>query len=213
MRESNSRIVESDRLLIAAGGCFMHLLWVETAMRDLVVLREGGEDMRRRYSAAFGKELHPSDFARRRMDLGTRDFGFVKERFLDYWLEWRDDGDVHDAIERVVIWRNALGHANIQPFRKFLLYTPADFAWKRIQNYTRCYRCFKYLVECDCANDDVAEPRTIVIRQETLQTIYLDIHTVDVACFYHAAVSMDVAYRGFGWPTETGGYLIKEHNP
>ena len=105
--------------------------------------------MRRRYSMAFGRESHPSDFSRKRMELGTRDFGFVKEQFLEYWPEWRDDWEVRDAIERVAIWRNALGHANVQPFREFLLYTPADSAWKRIQRYTRCHRCFKYQVECD----------------------------------------------------------------
>jgi hypothetical protein len=182
-------------------------------MRDLMVLREGREDMRRRYSMAFGRESHPSDFSRKRMELGTRDFGFVKEQFLEYWPEWRDDWEVHDAIERVAIWRNALGHANVQPFREFLLYTPADSAWKRIQRYTRCHRCFKYQVECDCPNDDVAEPRSMVIREENLQTIYLDIRTVDVSCFYPTAVSLEVAYKGFGWPTETGGYLIKQHYP
>ena len=121
MQESSSRSAEPDRLLIVAGECFMHLLWVETVMRDLMVLREGREDMRRRYSMAFGRESHPSDFSRKRMELGTRDFGFVKEQFLEYWPEWRDDWEVHDAIERVAIWRNALGHANVQPFREFLL--------------------------------------------------------------------------------------------
>ena len=68
-------------------------------------------------------------------------------------------------------------------------------------------------MECDCPNDDVAEPRSMVIREETLQTIYLDIRTVDVSCFYPTAVSLEVAYKGFGWPTETGGYLIKQHYP
>ena len=82
MQELNSQSVEPDRLLIAAGECFMHLLWIETVMRDLVVLREGGENMRRRYSAAFGKDPHPSDFSTRRMELGTRDFGVVKGTVL-----------------------------------------------------------------------------------------------------------------------------------
>lgn len=213
MQELNSQSVEPDRLLIAAGECFMHLLWIETVMRDLVVLREGGENMRRRYSAAFGKDPHPSDFSTRRMELGTRDFGVVKGQFLEYWPEWRDDAEVHDAIERVVIWRNALGHANVQPFREFLLYTPADSAWKRIQRYTRCHKCFRYLVDCGCDHDDVAEPHSMTVRLRTLQTIYLDIRTVDVSCFYPVAVSMDVAYQGFGWLTGDGGYLVREHRP
>ena len=52
----------------------MFLLWCETTMRDLVVLKEGGEGMRRSYARAFGKDSHPSDFSRRRLEHGVRDF-------------------------------------------------------------------------------------------------------------------------------------------
>ena len=213
MQESNSLSVEPDNLLTAAGECFMHLLWAETVIRDLVVLQEGGADMRGRYSAAFGKDPHPSDFSKKRMELGTRDFGVVKEQFLAYWPELVDNVEVRDAVERVVIWRNALGHANVQPFREFLLYTPVGSTSRRIQRYMRCHICFKYHKDCQCNREDVADPDSLIIRLRTLRTIYLDIRTVDVSCFYPAAVSMDVAYRGFGWPAETEGYIFMEHIP
>ena len=71
----DAKSVEPDELLIDAGECFMFLLWSETVMRDIVVLKEGGEDMRRRYSEAFGRGPHPSDFSRNLMELGTLDFG------------------------------------------------------------------------------------------------------------------------------------------
>ena len=76
----NAGSVESDELLVAAGECFMFLLWSETSMCDLVVLKEGGEGMRRRYSRAYGKEPHPSDFSRRRLELGMKDFTEIKDR-------------------------------------------------------------------------------------------------------------------------------------
>ena len=57
----DAKSVEPDELLIDAGECFMFLLWSETVMRDIVVLKEGGEDMRRRYSEAFGSDLTPGN--------------------------------------------------------------------------------------------------------------------------------------------------------
>ena len=107
--------VQFDDHLRSAGECFMFLLWVESYMRDLVVLQEGGEDMRNRYNKAFGRENHPSDFAQNRLKLSDLAFGKIKNRFLCHWPQWKEDKDVHEAIERVVIFRNGFGHAHIQP--------------------------------------------------------------------------------------------------
>ena len=41
----DAKSVEPDELLIDAGECFMFLLWSETVMRDIVVLKEGGEEV------------------------------------------------------------------------------------------------------------------------------------------------------------------------
>ena len=208
----NARSVEPEEFLVAAGECFMFLLWSETAMLDLVVLKEGDEGMRRRYSRAFGKESHPSDFSRRRLELGTKDFTVIKDRFLNHWPQWNDHVEVRDAIERVVIWRNGLGHAHVQPFRGHLLYTPIEASWRRIRNYMRCHRCYKYHKHCSCRHENLAEPHSIIVKDETLRTIYEDIRTVDVECFYPTAVSLDVEYRGVAWPTDNGAYMFKEHH-
>ena len=208
----NARSVGADEFLIAAGECFMFLLWSETAMCDLVVLKEGDVGMRRRYSRGFGKEPHPSDFSRRRLELGAKDFTKIKDRFLDHWPQWKDHREVRDAIERVVIWRNGVGHANVQPFRGHLLYTPTEASWKRIRNYMRCHRCYQYHKECGCRHENLAEPYSIIVKDETLRTIYEDIRTVDIECFYPTAISLDVEYRGVAWPTEDGTYMLKEHH-
>ena len=205
--------IEPDEFLGAAGECFMILLWSETVMCDLVVLKEGDESMRRRYSGAFGKAPHPRDFSRQRLELGRSDFRVIKDRFLSLWPEWEAYGEIRDAIERVVIWRNVLGHANVQPFRKHLLYTPTEASWRRIREHMRCHQCYKYHKDCDCEQQDRGEPLSIVVRDETLQTIYEDIRTVDVECFYPAAVSIDVAYRGVAWPIEEGEYVLMDHRP
>ena len=80
--------IEPDEFLGAAGECFMFLLWSETVMCDLVVLKEGDESMRRRYSRAFGNEPHPRDFSHQRLELGRSDFRVIKDRFLSLWPEW-----------------------------------------------------------------------------------------------------------------------------
>ena len=205
--------IESDEFLAAAGECFMFLLWSETAMRDLVVLKEGDEDMRIRYSRAFGKEPHPRDFSRQRLELGRKDFTLVKNLFLSLWTQWNIDGEIRDAIERVVIWRNVLGHANVQPFRGHLLYTPTEASWRRIHEHMRCHQCYEYHKDCDCEQPERGEPLSITVKDETLQSIYEDIRTVDVECFYPAAISIDVPYRGVAWPTEEGEYVLMDHRP
>ena len=208
----DSERVEPEEFLIEAGQCFMFLLWSETTMRDFVVLEKGGEDMRRRYSEAFGKGPHPSDFSSSRLELGKLDFARIKDRYLDHWPKWKDHQEVRDAIERVVIWRNVLGHANVQPFRGFLLYTPTEPSWKRIRNYMKCQQCDRYLKICDCRHEGPAEPRSIIVRQETIRTIYQDIRTVDVECFYPTAISLNVEYRGAAWRAEDGEYRLKENH-
>lgn len=124
LRTTHGRKVESEEFLIEAGQCFMYLLWSETVMRDFVALKEGGDDMCRRYSQAFGKTPHPRDFSRLRLELGKLDFSVIKERYLGHWSKWKNSREIRDAIERVVLWHNGLGHANVQPFRGSLLYTP-----------------------------------------------------------------------------------------
>ena len=160
----DANIVEPEEFLIEAGQCFMFLLWSETVMRDFVVLKEGGEEMRRRYSDAFGKKPHPSDFSRRRLELGRLDFAVIKDRFLRHWPEWKAHREIWDAIERVVIWRNGLGHANVQPFRGHLLYTPNEVSWKRIREYMRCHKCYRYHKDCDCIHEGLAEPYSMIVK-------------------------------------------------
>ena len=208
----DAKTVEPDELLIGAGECFMFLLWSETVMRDLVVLKEGSEKVRRQYSEAFGKGPHPSDFAKRRLELGRLEFSSIKDRFLCHWPEWKDNREVRDALERVVVWRNGLGHANVQPFRGHLLYTPTEASWKRIRSFMRCGDCYRYLKDCSCPHENLAEPHSVVIRRETLLTIYLDLRTLDERCFYPSARSLDVEYRGVAWPTEDGAYTQIEHH-
>ena len=96
--------VTTDNHLIAAGECFMFLCWVESYMRDLVVLWEGGKDMRKRYNEAFGRENHPSDFAQNRLILSARSFGEIKNRFLCHWPKWKEEKDIHESIKRAVIF-------------------------------------------------------------------------------------------------------------
>ncbi len=189
----------------------MFLLWAETTMRDLIVLKEGGEEMRMRYSESFGNKTHPADFARSRLEIGKLDFGKVKERFLNEWPDWRNHREVNDAIERIVIWRNALGHANVQPFRGYLLYTPPNKSMRKIDRYTRCDKCYKFHECCNCHREHIAEPYSLVVDTDAIKTIFQDIRTVDIHCLYPTAVYLNVDYRGIAWMQEDRQYLIKEN--
>ena len=202
--------VEPDNFLVEAGQCFMYLLWSETVMRDLVALEDGGEDMRRRYSEAFGKKPHPTDFTYKRLKLGELDFSNIKDRCLNLWPQWENDREVWDAIERVVFFRNALGHANVQPFRGYLLFTPRS--WNIFDNHSKCGQCFEYHKDCKCVSKNLSNPRSVIVRSETLDAIYADIQTVDVECFHPTSELLNIEYRGVAWPTTDGDYMIKVNN-
>lgn len=206
--------VETDNHLQAAGECFMFLCWVESTMRDFLVLREGGKEMRSRYNESYGSN-HPPEFARKRLELGRLSFGTVKKRFLCEWPEWKESTDIHEAIERIVIYRNGFGHAQVQPFRNYLLYTPADSTCKSIREFTRCDRCSLRLKDCECERDDVAEPFTLVFRcleERFLGELYGDIRRVDEKCFLSTAKKLNVAYRGVAWPIGRK-YVLAENHP
>ena len=209
----NQPKVEHYRLMIEAGECFMFLQWCQTVMIDFVVLKQGGDDMCRRYSAAFGEKPHPSDFTHARLELGKLDFSQIKDCFAGYWPQICQEKEVADAIERLVLWRNALGHANVQTFRAHLLYTPTDRNWPRLRAVFRCHKCLEYLENCECSNEDVGEPLSLAIKQNTIIEIYKDIELVDLRCFFPVACILNVSYRGVAWPKLGGGYVLQEHQP
>ena len=78
--------VEVDEHLISAGQCFMFLCWVESTMRDFVVLADCSEEIRNAYSHAYGNKDHPSDFALERLRRARFSFGRIKEQFVAHRL-------------------------------------------------------------------------------------------------------------------------------
>ena len=207
--------VDTDNHLQSAGECFMFLCWVESTMRDLLVLNEGSADLRAKFNKAYGFTSHPPEFARRRLELGRLTFGTIKNQFLSTWPQWKSSTDIHDAIERVVIYRNGFGHAQVQPFRNYLLYTPSPTATKAIREFMKCSICLRRLKNCECERDDMAEPLSLVFRcldTNFLLQLYGDIRTVDVKCFLPTAKDLDIAYRGVAWP-EREKYVLAQHDP
>lgn len=207
--------VDTDNHLRSAGECFMFLCWVESTMRDFLVLSEGSANLRAKYNSAYGSASHPPDFARKRLELGRLSFGRMKNRFLCTWPEWKNNTDVHDAVERIVIYRNGFSHAQVQPFRKYLLYTPSQTATKAIHEFFKCSICLKRLKSCMCKRNDMAEPLSLVFRcldNNFLLQLYGDIRTVDQQCFLPTAKNLDIAYQGVAWP-EGEGYSLAQHHP
>ncbi len=205
--------VEADSHLQSAGECFMFLCWAESTMRDFLVLHEGSCDLRIEYNTAYGSSMHPPEFARRRLEAGRLSFGRIKNEFLSAWPQWKDDREIRDAIERVVIYRNGFGHAQVQPFRQYLLYTPTAIALEAIREYMRCSICRSQLKNCKCNHEDVAEPLSLVFRcldSKFLVQFYGDIRTVDVKCFLPTAKELNVAYQGVAWP-RGNGFTIAQH--
>lgn len=77
---------------------------------------------------------------------------------------------------------------------------------------TRCADCFQYYKDCTCQPEDLADPPSILIREETLQAIYDDIRAADIECFFPVAIHMNIEYRGIAWPMPDGEFLVMENH-
>ena len=187
--------IEPDPLLVEAGECFMFLLWAECLMVDFIALAEGDRALRDVYNT---DGPHPRNFSKRRLTLKAFDLSVVVDMFLQRWPQWESDSELYHCLHRVAIWRNALGHAQVQPFRGYLLYHPRS--WKRIKKHMRCGRCHEFLENCPCPPAlNVSDPPCMILRRDTIDTIYLDIKELDRRCFLPTAVSLDVKYLGIAW--------------
>ena len=207
--------IKPDEHLIMAGECFMYLCWVESTMRDFVVLGEGDEDMRRRYNEAYGKTEHPPNFVRSRLELGRLSFGVIKDRFLCLCPEWKGNHNIRGVIERAVIDRNGFGHAQVQPFRQYLLYTPNKYSLENFKRYTTCPNCTRLHRDCTCNKDNLAEPVTIIYKcldEQFRADFYGNIKIIDLDCFLPTAKRLAIAYQGVAWP-QGNAYVIGKHHP
>ena len=177
-RMDKSPSVQNDPHLIAAGECFMFLSWVQSAMCDLLALEALGPESRTRYNTAHkANDPWPTDFSNERLTLSKESFGSLKNRFVDTWPQWSAHA-VHDAIERVVLLRNAIGHAQVQLNRPYLLYVPEDGRWPVLESYFTCGRCGLPLNSCACEHatpegPPPAVPRAVVppepLRRHTIR--------------------------------------------
>ena len=210
--------VQSDSNLQRAGECFMFLLWVESTMIDFLTLEAGDSVMRNGYNSAYRSgSAFPKDFATSRLELSRKTFEEVKGIFLKKWPQWKNDGEVHSAIERMVIFRNAIGHAQVQPFRPYLLYTPhGQKALDRIYTYMHCAGCGQLLKNCGCKKkEDLASPRTMKLSfsdRKFVAGLYGDIRTVDGKCFFSTSKLLNVAYQGIAWPLPNGKFHLRRNN-
>lgn len=195
-------IVEVDPFFSKAGECFMFLLWVESTMCDLIVLKEGGKELINQYNRSYGKAAHPPDFAKKRLELKVDSFPRIIKKFWNLWPRWEETVTVRESVERVGIFRNAFGHAQVQPFRGYLLYTPTKGSWENINSYMKCGACSEYHGSCSCSKASLSEPRCLKLDTKAVNVAYEDIRTIDRDCLSPTAVDLGVEYRGIAWPNE-----------
>lgn len=201
--------VEVDPLLLEAGQCFMYLLWVESTMCDLIALREGGQTLVERYNKAYGIASHPSEFSTKRLEIKSLTFAKIRDRFFCLWPKWKNTSSVCESIERAVILRNAFSHAQVQPFRNYLLYNPTS--WDSINRYMKCGKCLNYLGNCDCPKADLSEPPCLKLDLMVVNRTYEDIKAIDCDCLFPTAVDIGVEYRGIAWSNGIGGFEVAEN--
>ncbi len=197
-------------MLLRAGECFMYLLLVESVMCDFIALKEGGSEMIKNYNRAYGKSPLPSDFSTARLELATHSFTKIKDKFLDLWPNWSNNSDVYESMKRVVIMRNALSHAHVQPFRNFLLYSPTN--WDSIDRFMVCGKCLETVGNCSCSRSDRSLPLCMKLDMNAIYMTFADIKKIDLECLYLTAKKMNIEYQGVAWPDEKGEFTIAKTN-
>ena len=120
---------------------------------------------------------------------------------------------MHESIERVVLLRDAFGHAQIQPFRPYLLYVPVDGKWSALGRYFRCAKCLLPLNQCSCDRASTEALSLPCQEQWFLDSLYGDISCVDFECFVPTAKLLGVEYKGGAWATANGGVRIARFSP
>ena len=182
-------------------------------MCDLLALNPLGPQGRARYNAAFqAGGPWPGDFTEERLTLSKNSFGSLKNRFLDTWPQWRAH-TVQDAIERVVLLRNAIGHAHVQPYRPYLLYVPEDGRWPALGANFTCERCRLPLKSCTCAHATVKSLILPCREPWFVASLYADIQCVDTQCLLPTAKLLGVEYQGCAWPDGSGSHSVTRHSP
>ena len=190
----------------------MFLCWIESQIRDFLALEECGKDVQLKYNKAYGKDKHPREFSKKRLELGKQSFNDIKKKFLIKWPEFGEEKEIRESLERIVIYRNGFAHAQIQSFREFLLYTPNKSALGAIKKYMKCPKCSLPLINCKCEHAEQTEPLTIVFRcldERFISELDYDLQIVDQKCLYVLAKQMDIPYIGIAWQTKDGYNLCK----
>lgn len=209
--------MHKDQNLILAGESFMYLRWVESAMIDFLTLEAGGSEMRDNYNRTYGHGDWAVDFAKNRLERSEKSFGTVKEDFLEKWPCWKNDPEVHGAIERAGIFRNAIGHAQVQLRRPYLLYMPKSKGgeeWNILSQYLSCLTCHKPIKDCFCKGDDTAFPRSLKFTFQPGHNDIVDIlYTLDRKCFLPTSKLLNVAYWGLEWLSTSDGFEWPRNDP
>ena len=173
------------------------LFWVQSQMVDFIVLEGMDNHEREKYNEPGN---HPPRFSRERLEWSGRNFSDIKKKFWEIWPKYKNEKKIHEAIERVYIYRNAFSHAQIQPFRGFNLYNPNTYSWEKIKQFCYCGLCLKCFGECNCDIDKSDPPCIKLDEKFVINTIYPDIKQIDQDCFYPISLELDVKYSPIAWP-------------
>jgi hypothetical protein len=116
----NEEILQTN--LRRAGEFFMHSLWIQSQMVDLIILNQKPEIHDR---FVDNPEQIPEPMVVARADYWTKDFYQVKTEFIEAF----NIDDVHQRdLEAVYHLRNAIAHAHVSMGREYFLYRPRGAA-------------------------------------------------------------------------------------
>ena len=192
----NIQTIEPDLWWIKAGECRQFLSWVQSQIVDFIVLEGMDNHEREQYNEPGN---HPTCFSQKRGEWIEKSFSCIMKKFFEIWPKYENEKEIHEAIERVCIFRNAFSHAQVQPFRGYDLYYPNN--WNKINQFCYCGLCFKYFGECNCNRKDISDPPCLKLDEKlVVDTVYLDIKRIDQECFYPISLELGVKYSGVAWP-------------
>lgn len=172
-----------EQAMLHAGLIFTFTIWLQGQMTDLILLR-GNPELVTDFVA--NPEKIPAPYHKLRVEYWRRDFGKVKEEFLEVFGDLLTEQERQD-IEQIYVVRNMIGHAHISMGRDYMLYRPKDERKEK-----------KVLRVFDPKEvQDKADPITIKLsfwKPEVFQSFSDQIGRLDQVCFARLAKEIGVPH-------------------
>jgi hypothetical protein len=173
----------AETAMLNAGLIFIFTVWLQGQMSDLLILKKNS-DLIADFVAS--PDRVPAPFSRLRAGYWERQFGDVKQEFIESFSDQLTEEELND-IHQIYHVRNMIGHAHVSVGRDYMLYRPGS-----TQKEQAVLAAFQ-----PEPVDDQSDPLMIKLsfwRPEVFESYSCQIERLDQVCFARLAEALGVPH-------------------